>query len=115
MWSGRRTHLQHVKQGGLAGIVETQEQQLRVLVRQSEAGEDIPDCERRTGQLPTFRNEAHAVERVGYLHQLTIHIVTSVFEIDDLGRKRGCTCEGLKVVWSWPGCEAFKGRVDSGG
>lgn len=91
-----------MKQGGLAGIVETQEQQLRVLVRQSEAGEDIPDCERRMGQRPTFLNEARSVERAGCLHQLIIHIVTSVFEIDDLGRARGCTCEGLKLCGRGP-------------
>lgn len=37
----QRTHLQHVQQCRLASIVETQEEQLGVLVQQAQRGEDI--------------------------------------------------------------------------
>lgn len=42
-WVGS-THLEHVQKRRLAGIVETEEQQLGVLVQQAEGGEDIVDC-----------------------------------------------------------------------
>lgn len=48
------THLQHVEQRRLSGIVETEEQQLGVLVEQAERREDVVDCERthiRVSQL----------------------------------------------------------------
>lgn len=41
--TGLITHLQHVQQRRLARIVETEEQQLGVLVQQAERGEDIVD------------------------------------------------------------------------
>lgn len=41
---GKQTHLQHVQEGGLAGVVETKEEQLGVLVQQPKGGEDIVDC-----------------------------------------------------------------------
>lgn len=37
------THLQHVEQSCLSGIVETEEKQLRVLVKQSQGGQHIVD------------------------------------------------------------------------
>lgn len=37
------TYLQHVKQRGLSGIVETQEEQLGVLVEQAQGGQHIVD------------------------------------------------------------------------
>lgn len=37
------THLQHVEQRGLAGIIETKEQELGVLVQEAERGQDIVD------------------------------------------------------------------------
>lgn len=45
--SGHRgvvTHLEHVQQGRLAGVVEAEEQQLGVLVQQAERREDVVDC-----------------------------------------------------------------------
>lgn len=44
------THLQHVQQRRLSGIVEAEEQQLGVLVEQAERREDVVNCrgERRT-------------------------------------------------------------------
>lgn len=38
------THLQHVQQSRLSGVVETEEQQLGVLVKQAERREDVVDC-----------------------------------------------------------------------
>lgn len=38
------TNLQHVQESGLAGVVETEEEQFGVLVQQAEGGEDIVDC-----------------------------------------------------------------------
>lgn len=37
------THLQHVQQGRLSGIIETEEQQLGVLVEKAEGGENVVD------------------------------------------------------------------------
>lgn len=37
------SYLQHVQQGRLSGIVETQEQQLGVLIEESKGGQDVPD------------------------------------------------------------------------
>lgn len=39
----RSTHLQHVEQGGLSGIVQTKEKKLSVLVQQAKRGEHIVD------------------------------------------------------------------------
>lgn len=36
-------YLEHVQQGCLAGIVKTEEQELRVLVQETKRGEDIVD------------------------------------------------------------------------
>lgn len=41
---GEVTHLQHVQQRRLSGIVEAEEQQLGVLVEQAERREDVVDC-----------------------------------------------------------------------
>jgi len=45
-----RANLQHVEQRRLPGVVETEEEKLCVLVRQSERRKDIPDYSR---QLPS--------------------------------------------------------------
>lgn len=42
-----QTHLQHVQQGGLACIVEAEEQKLGVLVQEAKRGQNIVDCSRR--------------------------------------------------------------------
>jgi hypothetical protein len=42
--AGHMTYLQHVKQRRLSGIVETEEEQLGVLVEQAERGEHVVDC-----------------------------------------------------------------------
>lgn len=47
MYVHRVTHLEHVQQRRLAGVIETEEQQLGVLVQQAQAGEHIPDCQSR--------------------------------------------------------------------
>ena len=39
----RTTHLQHVQQSSLASVIETEEEELCVLVQQAEVGEDIVD------------------------------------------------------------------------
>lgn len=42
--SGLVTHLQHVQQRRLSGVVEAEEQQLGVLVEQAKRREDVVDC-----------------------------------------------------------------------
>lgn len=37
------THLEHVEEGCLAGIVETEEQQLRVLIEEAKVGQKVPN------------------------------------------------------------------------
>lgn len=39
----RSTHLQHVQQCGLAGIVQTEEEKLSVLIEETQRGQDIVD------------------------------------------------------------------------
>jgi hypothetical protein len=41
------THLQHVQQRSLSGIIETEEKQLSVLVQQAERRQNIVDCDGR--------------------------------------------------------------------
>lgn len=41
----RVSYLQHVQQSRLAGIVETEEKELGVLVEQTKAREDVVDCD----------------------------------------------------------------------
>ena len=41
--SALRSYLQHVQEGSLSGIIESQKQELGVLVEQSEGGQDVPD------------------------------------------------------------------------
>lgn len=36
-----RTHLQHVQQGSLAGVIQTEEKKLGVLIEEAEGGQDI--------------------------------------------------------------------------
>ena len=43
---GVRSYLQHVEESRLSGIIESQEQELGVLIEQSEGGQDVPDCGR---------------------------------------------------------------------
>lgn len=43
-WFLSVTHLQHVQQRRLSGVVEAEEQQLGVLVEQAERREDVVDC-----------------------------------------------------------------------
>lgn len=50
--------LEHVQQGGLASIIETEEEEFGVFVGQAELGEDIPDY---STTLSVFR---HVVWRV---------------------------------------------------
>ena len=66
------THLQHVKQSGLSGIVETQEKQLRVLVKQSQGGQHIVDYTQHVS-AHSSRKRCIAGE---YIHQLTIHMLS---------------------------------------
>ena len=42
--AGGATHLEHVQQRRLAGVVEAEEQHLCVLVRQAQGRENVPDC-----------------------------------------------------------------------
>lgn len=35
--------LEHVKEGGFAGIIETEEEKLGVFVQKAEGGKDVPD------------------------------------------------------------------------
>ncbi len=36
-------YLQHMQKSGLSGIVESQEQELGVLVKEAQGGQDVPD------------------------------------------------------------------------
>lgn len=45
---GREEYLQHMQQRRLARIVEPQEQQLRMLVQETQGRKDIPDCHSKT-------------------------------------------------------------------
>lgn len=112
------THLQHVQQGRLSGVVETEEQQLCVLVEQAEGGENIVDCitagtESNISIIPLYsildltlstalryacarkrgrEEEGHARN----IHQLIIHMLTRVclascrafLKITNRGKKR---------------------------
>lgn len=47
----RPTHLQHVEQGGLSGIVQTEEKKLGVLVEQAKRGEHIVDYNKQRDHI----------------------------------------------------------------
>lgn len=58
---GLLTHLQHVQQRRLSGVVEAEEQQLGMLVEQAERREDVVDC----GEPPLMSASCPVVEGVG--------------------------------------------------
>lgn len=58
---GSVTHLQHVQQRRLSGIVEAEEQQFSVLVEQTERREDVVDC----GEAHLMSASCPGVEGVG--------------------------------------------------
>lgn len=47
---GHAIVLEHVQQGGFARIVQAKEEEFGVFVRETEGGEEVPDC-RRSGEL----------------------------------------------------------------
>lgn len=102
--------LEHVQQRRLARVVEAEEQQLGVLVHESEAGQHIVDCRLCAGVSARLSSRVVVVVHIitshspyrdgkegdmsvdgkragqdGYVHQLTIHILT-------VGRSVGGVC-----------------------
>jgi hypothetical protein len=63
-----------VEKSGLSSIVETQEQELRVLVKKSKGGQHIVDYPQHVSAHPN-PNRLQAAHRGEHIHQLTIHMM----------------------------------------
>lgn len=75
MVSRALAYLEHVQQSRLSGIVETQEQNLGMLVKKAQVGQNVVNY--RVGSALRFKR--HRMHRVGQgsqdVHQSMIHIV----------------------------------------
>lgn len=78
---GHTVVLQHVEQSRLSGIVETEEEELGVLVKQTKRREDVVNCSSNLGSaflvLHTWRCFPGRRRR-GCIHQLTIHMAQAL-------------------------------------
>lgn len=96
------THLQHVQQRRLSGVVEAEEQQLGVLVEQAERRENVVDCEE---EAPSCQPAVPGWGRRKHIHQLIIHILAGdarlcLSVVDVLGLALVGLVQGVTAAWS---------------